>query len=93
MKKFEADYEDSMWGGPTFVVEARDITSARKKADREMKVCMCGNTNYQFLHIRELVPVERLEYETQIQWRDDTIKELRDALQKIQETVEGINRQ
>ncbi len=83
MKKFQVRYEDSIFGGPEITVEARDAVSARKKADREVK----GIVGCNFIDIRELVPVDRLEYESEIEFRDRQIRLLNDQLDKVRAAV------
>jgi len=61
MQTFELIYEDSVQGGPTFIVEANSLDAARAKGGLRAAVeCRQG---YSLVNIRELTPVCRLEYE------------------------------
>lgn len=85
MKLFEVMYEVGPHDYASLPITASNITSARKKADREIRVYK----NPIFSDIRELSPVPRLEHERELRKRDQRISDLQNKLRSIQEIING----
>jgi len=84
MKKFEVIYDTSTCYSDTIFVQARDVTSARKKADKEAN----QKFNYpKFASIRELVPVDLIVHERMIKERDDQIDKLKKQVARIRQSI------
>jgi len=84
MKKFESVYEVGPHYSISEVVEARTEASALKKAD---KIVNAEHRYPMFVHIRELIPVDRLEYEQELKVRDNKIFDLESQLSDIRSIV------
>jgi hypothetical protein len=81
MPIFKVQYEDSVYGGPSFLVEANDEKSAKvagnKIADEQ---CRQG---WSLMWIREMPPVPLAEHEEMVNGLRRHITRLEDKLSKI----------